>query len=87
MSIEAVFLELAYNGIYLLLFGSYIFYYLPANLGPLSHISTLHVIPFYFVVGYFTDSMIRKQNKTGYGRALLTTILFYWMVIIAFVIV
>lgn len=87
MGTEAIFLELAYNGFYLLLFGSYIFYYLPANLGPLSHLSCLQVIPFYFVVGFFTDALIRKQNEVGYSKTTLMTIAFYWMVMIAFLIV
>ena len=84
---EAIPFELAYNGFYLLLFGSYIFYYLPANLGPLSHLSCLQVIPFYFVVGFFTDAIIRKQNEYGYGKTTFLTAMVYWMIIVAFLIV
>jgi len=81
MGVEAVFLELAYNGFFLLLFGSYIFYYLPANLGIFSHLSCLQVIPFYFLVGLFTSSLIFIQNKIGYGKNFIITISLYWMAI------
>lgn len=87
MGAEAILVELVYNGFYLLLFGSYIFYYLPANLGPLSHLSCLQVIPFYFVVGFFTNSLIQKQNEYGYGRTTFLNIMMFWMIITAFLIV
>lgn len=85
MGLEAVLLELAYNGFFFVLFSSYVFYYLPANLGPLSHISCLQVIPFYFVVGFFTARIIQLQNKIGYKRGLITTLSLYWMITFAVV--
>jgi hypothetical protein len=81
---EAIFIELLLNVPFFLLFGSYIFYYFPANLGPLSHFSTLHVIPFYMIVGYVTGRLIELQEELGY-RGLRTTLSLYWMVIITFV--
>lgn len=85
MGLEAIILELAYNGSFFVLFSSYIFYYFPGNLGPLSHLSCLQVIPFYFLVGYCTSNIIRHQNRLGYSRHILTNLLFYWMVILAIV--
>lgn len=82
MGAEAVFLELLYNGTYFLLFGDYIFYYLPANLGPLSHLSCLQVIPFYFIVGFIVNKLIKQQNSTKASKSLSA---FYWMIIITFV--
>lgn len=82
MGTEAVFLELIYNGTYRLIFGDYIFYYLPANLGPLSHLSCLQVIPFYFIVGFIVNKLIKQQNKTRVSKSLFA---FYWMIIITFV--
>lgn len=82
MGAEAVFLELLYNGVYLLIFGDYIFYYLPANLGPLSHLSCLQVIPFYFIVGFIVNKLIKQQSKMKPSKSLFA---FYWMIIITFV--
>lgn len=81
MGAEAVFLELFYNGLFLLLFGSYIFYYFPHNLGIFSHLSCLQVIPFYFVVGIFTSALINQQNKMGYSSGIFARLSFYWMLI------
>lgn len=81
MGAEAILLELVYNGLFLLLFDEYIFYYLPANMGPLSHLSCWQVIPFYFVVGFFTSELIHGQQKAGYHNRVLLRIAFYWMVI------
>ncbi len=80
MGTEAIALELAYNGLFLLLFGQYIFYYFPANLGILSHLSCLEVIPFYFAVGFCLSFLIKKQNEMGYGKHLIITLPFLWMV-------
>lgn len=83
MGVEAILLEIAYNGLFLLLFNEYIFYYLPANMGPLSHLSCWQVIPFYFMVGLVTSKLIQNQNTIGYNRSLYSRIAFYWMVITA----
>lgn len=85
MGAESVLLELAYNGLFFLLFNSYVFYYLPANLGILSHLSCWQVIPFYFIVGFFTARVIHNQNKLGYNKSLIPTLLLYWMVIFTLV--
>jgi hypothetical protein len=82
MGAEAILLELAYNGFFFLLFRSYIFYYLPGNLGIFSHISCLQVIPFYFIVGLFTSRIIIRENKIGFTKRILSTLLFYWMIIL-----
>lgn len=87
MGAEAIFLELIYNGLFLLLFGSYIFYYFPSNLGPLSHLSCLEVLPFYFMVGLVLHSLIQRQNKIGYHYRLVSTVGFLWMVIAAILLV
>jgi hypothetical protein len=85
MGAEAVLLELAYNGFFYLLFGGYIFYYLPADLGPFSHLSCLEVIPFYFAVGFFTSRILARQNMIGYSKRIFSLLAFYWMVIVAFI--
>jgi hypothetical protein len=85
MGMEAIFLEVLYNGLFLLFFGTYIFYYLPENLGPLSHLSCLQVIPFYFIVGFCVNALVNQQNKMGFGRSLIITLPFYWMIIITLV--
>jgi hypothetical protein len=86
MGTEAILLELAYNGLFLFLFGQYIFYYFPENLGRLSHLSCLEVIPFYFAVGFCLSVLIKKQNVVGYGKHLVITLPFLWMVIAALII-
>lgn len=78
MGAEAVVLELAYNGFFLLLFGSYIFYYLPSNLGPFSHLSCLEVIPFYFAVGLLTSVLISCHKKIVSSLHLGVLLTFYW---------
>ena len=85
MGAEAIVLEVLYNGLFLLFFGSYIFYYFPDNLGFFSHLSCLQVIPFYFLVGLSTTALVNNQNKIGYGKNLLITLPFYWMIILALV--
>lgn len=80
MGAEAIILELAYNGFFLLLFGQYIFYYFPENLGNFSHLSCLEVIPFYFAIGFCLSILIKKQNESGYGKHLIITLPFLWMV-------
>lgn len=76
---EAIFIELIVNVPYYILFGDYIFYYLPANLGPFSHFSCLQVIPFYMLVGIVTANMLEQQEKMAY-KHFRTTILFYVMI-------
>lgn len=82
MGAEAIFLELLYNGLFLLLFGNVIFYYLPANLGPLSHLSCLQVIPFYFMVGFALTKLIKSHAVVPFSK---TIFIFYWMIICTFV--
>ncbi len=86
MGTEAIILELAYNGLFLILFNQYIFYYFPENLGRLSHLSCLEVIPFYFAVGFCLSILIKKQNVIGYGKHLVITLPFLWMIAAALII-
>lgn len=86
MGAEAVILEILYNGGFLLLFGSYIFYYFPHNLGIFSHLSCFQVIPFYFIVGLYTHALIRLQDRLGYGRCLFVILPFFWMIILSIVV-
>lgn len=81
---EAIFIELLLNVPFFLIFGGYVFYYLPATLGPLSHFSTLHVIPFYMIVGYVTGKLIAQQEQFNF-KYLRVTLGLYWMIIITFV--
>lgn len=84
MGAEAVVLELAYNGLFYLIFGSYVFYYLPANLGPLSHLSCFEVIPFYFLVGVFTSRLLAIERVSS-RYDFLALLAFYAMVTITLV--
>lgn len=84
LGMEAIVIELIVNIPFFLLFGSFIFYYLPATLGPLSHFSTIHVVPFYMIVGYVTGRLIAQQERVQY-RGLRTTLALYLMIIITFV--
>ena len=80
---EAILIELFVNGAHFLLFNEYVFYYFPANLGPLSHFSCLQVVPFYIIVGYITGRLIEHQEILQY-RNLRTTLGLYWMILITF---
>lgn len=84
LGMEAVFIELIVNIPYYALFGDYIFYYLPANLGPFSHFSCLQVIPFYMLVGIATANMLEQQEMIHY-KHFRTTILVYVMIMVTFV--
>jgi len=81
---EAIFIELIVNIPYYMLFGDYIFYYLPANLGPFSHFSCLQVIPFYMLVGITAANMVEQQEKVQY-KHFRTTIFLYLMIMVTFV--
>jgi hypothetical protein len=82
--IEAIVLELAVNVPFHALFGDYIFYYLPTNLGPLSHFSCLQVVPFYMAIAFASRRLIAVQEAAGY-RHLKCTLGFYLMVMVAYV--
>lgn len=81
--VEAIALEFAVNIPYYLIFGDYIFYYFPANLGPLSHFSCLQVIPFYMAIAFVTRRLIAIQEAAGF-RYLKSTLGFYAMVMVAY---
>jgi hypothetical protein len=81
---EAIVLELAMNVPFHALCGDYIFYYLPANLGPLSHFSCLQVVPFYMAVAFASRGLIAVQEAAGYHH-LRSTLGFYLMVMVAYV--
>ena len=61
ISIEAIVLEFIFNGTFLLVFGSYFFYYLPNDLW---HLTTVQAIPFYFLAGIAITKTI-KQFKSA----------------------
>ena len=82
MSLEAILIELWYNTTFFALFGSYIFYYLPDNLGPFSHFSCLQVLPFYFIFGYLVTKLISHQERTGFSKTLLA---FFWLILVTVV--
>lgn len=82
MSLEAILLELWYNITFFALFGSYIFYYFPDNLGPLSHFSCLQVLPFYFIFGFVVTKLISHQVKAGFSKTLVT---FFWFILLTVV--
>lgn len=84
MAIEAIFLELLYNGTYFLFFHDYIFYYLPANLSVLSHFSCLQVVPFYFMFGLVATTLINIHMELR-SKKILFLYAFYWMTIVTFV--
>jgi len=77
---EAMLIEIFANGSFYYLFGNYIFYYFPTNLGYFSHFSCLEVVPCYIAVGYGTTRLIWQQEELQY-RGFRTTLIFYWMII------
>jgi hypothetical protein len=80
---EAILLELFVNVPYKAIFGDYIFYYTPANLGPFSHYSCLQVIPFYAAVSIATRKLTEVQEAAGYQH-IRSTLVLYVMVILSF---
>lgn len=82
MSLEAIFLELWYNVTFFILFGGYIFYYFPANLGPLSHFSCLQVLPFYFIFGFLVMKIVSREEKAGFSKTRLS---FFWFILLTLV--
>lgn len=86
MGSEAILVELLYNGTFLWLFGEYIFYYFPQNMGFFSHLSCWQVIPFYFMVGFATNLIITDQtNRDSHILTFLCIVSFYLMIIGALV--
>jgi hypothetical protein len=81
--IEAIVIELIVNIPFYALFGSFIFYYHPENLGPLSHFSCLQVVPFYMAVAMISRRLIAQQTACGFAH-FRSTVGFYLMVIVAF---
>lgn len=80
---EAILLELAVNIPYRAIFGDYIFFYTPANLGPFSHYSCLQVIPFYAAVAIATQKLTEVQEAAQY-KHLRATLLLYIIAILSF---
>ena len=80
---EAILLELAVNIPYRAIFGDYIFYYTPANLGPVSHYSCLQVIPFYAAVALATQKLTEVQEAAQY-KHLRTSLFLYVIAIVSF---
>ena len=57
VSLEAIVLEILYNSSHLLVFGDYIFYYLPSDLW---HLTSIQAIPFYFLAGAAIVKTIKR---------------------------
>lgn len=58
---EAIVLEAAGNATHLLLFGEYIYYYLPSDLW---HLTSLQALPLYLFAGYITVLTLSLAHKT-----------------------
>lgn len=84
LGFEAIFLELLVNIPYYAIFGDYIFYYFPENLGVFSHFSCLQVIPFYIMIGLTARRLVHIQEVSGYIH-LKVTVGFYLMVLVAYI--
>lgn len=84
LGLEAIVLEIIVNVPFHFLFGEYIFYYFPANLGPFSHYSCLQVIPFYMIIGHITSKLIQQQEAMQY-KHLGSTLRFYFLIMFTFV--
>jgi cytochrome c-type biogenesis protein CcmE len=57
---EAVVLEMACNLAFLALTGEYLFFYLP---GDLWHLSSLQIVPFYFLSGLAIAKTLRRFRR------------------------
>lgn len=60
IAVEAIILEFILNLSHVWLFGGYIFYYLPNDLW---HLTTIQVIPFYFVAALFTLNLLEATKR------------------------
>lgn len=58
-AVETVFLEALCNGTFKLLFGDYLFYYLPSDLW---HLTSVQAMPFYLIAGYAIAEMFKKYQ-------------------------
>ncbi len=85
LGVEAIAIELFFNVTYFWVFNDYIFYYFPANLGPLSHFSCLQVIPFYMIVGFVISILIAQHRKLHFSRGSYIVLSFYWFITLTFV--
>jgi hypothetical protein len=62
-AIEAVILEVLFDLMSLVLFGRYVYYYLPSNLW---HITSLQVMPLYLLSGYFYLYVLTRFSPRVY---------------------
>lgn len=67
-SLETIILELYINGLFLLIFGKYLFYYLPGDLG---HLTSLQAIPFYLLAGVIFTGAIKRFKADPYFFSLM----------------
>lgn len=75
---EAIAIELAVNATYRLVFGRYLFYYVP---GDLWHLTSLQTLPIYLAGGFLINTMLRKSRPdplffAGAAAAFATVLVF-----------
>lgn len=58
--IDGPLLEILGNGLYLLVFGGYVFYYFPGEIG---HLTSLYVIPYYAMAGIVLTIVMSALNQ------------------------
>jgi hypothetical protein len=80
ISVEAILLEILLNLSYLVIFGGYIFYYLPSDLW---HITSIQAIPFYFLAGLLIVRLVRHAKTDPYFFAATNLILVFTFVLLA----
>ncbi|HVU75264.1 MAG TPA: hypothetical protein VHD38_00260 [Candidatus Paceibacterota bacterium] len=74
---EALLLEIVFNATSLLVFGQYIFYYLPQDLW---HLTSIQVIPVYLLAGVLVVRLVRSvRTDTWFFSAVHATLLFIFV--------
>src|SRR3990167_6349820 len=79
-SIETIVLETLANWLYRLLFGGYLFFYLPDDLW---HLSSLRGVPFYFLTGLAIFYVIKFQRTSPIRYGTLNTLLVVGLILLA----
>lgn len=77
ISIEAIVLEILINVSHLLIFGGYIFYYLPSDLW---HLTSIQAIPFYFLAGLVVTKSIKRLKADPVFFSIMNTLLIFVLI-------
>ena len=79
VGVEAIALEITINVLYIVIYGDYIFYYLPNDLW---HLTSIQAIPFYFLLGTVISRCIKRFRRDpkffiAMNASLVTVMVFF----------